>query len=154
MLIIGSKETALIRDGAVRVLSLSKPEEVDYWRDELKSNRRNRHEIELMTWGNHTSTLRGRADYGRSMFIIMRPAGDSVSNVSPKLRKAAPAASTFFRISNRSTRDLVNRSSLQTIRTSPLRMCSNGTPSLSYSVEESSKREACERASQADQRSR
>ena len=60
------QRTALIRDGAVRVLSLSKPEEVDYWRDELKSNRRNRHEIELMTWENHTSTLRGRADYGRS----------------------------------------------------------------------------------------
>jgi hypothetical protein len=60
------QRTALIRDGAVRVLSLSKPEEVDYWRDELKSNRRNSHEIELMTWGNHTSTLRGRTDYGRS----------------------------------------------------------------------------------------
>jgi hypothetical protein len=53
------QRTALIRDGAVRVLSLSKPEEVDYWRDELKSNRRNSHEIELMTWGNHTSTLAG-----------------------------------------------------------------------------------------------
>ena len=44
---------------------LSTPEEVDYWRDELKSNRRNSHEIELMTWGKHASTLRGRADYGR-----------------------------------------------------------------------------------------
>jgi hypothetical protein len=29
------KRTALIRDGAVRVLSLFRPEEVDYWRDEL-----------------------------------------------------------------------------------------------------------------------
>jgi ribosomal protein L16 Arg81 hydroxylase len=31
------KRTVLIRDGAVRLLSLFKPEEVDYWRDELKS---------------------------------------------------------------------------------------------------------------------
>ena len=59
------QRTALIRDGAVRVLSLSTPEEVDYWRDQLKSNRRNSHEIELMTWEKHASTLRGRADYGR-----------------------------------------------------------------------------------------
>ena len=59
------RRTALIRDGAVRVLSLSTPEEVDYWRDQLKSNRRNSQEIELMTWGKHASTLRGRADYGR-----------------------------------------------------------------------------------------
>ncbi len=58
------RKTALIRDGAVRVLSLSTPEEVDYWRDQLKSNRRNSREIELMTWGKHASTLRGRADYG------------------------------------------------------------------------------------------
>jgi hypothetical protein len=59
------RRTALIRDGAVRVLSLSTPEEVDYWREQLKSKRRNPHEIELMTWGKHASTLRGRADYGR-----------------------------------------------------------------------------------------
>jgi hypothetical protein len=59
------RRTALVRDGAVRVLSLSTPEEVDYWRDQLKSNRRNSQEIELMTWGKHASTLRGRADYGR-----------------------------------------------------------------------------------------
>ena len=59
------RRTALIRDGAVRVLSLSTPEEVDYWREQLKSKRRNQHEIELMTWGKHASTLRGRADYGR-----------------------------------------------------------------------------------------
>ena len=59
------KRTALVRDGAVRVLSLSTPEEVDYWRDQLKSNRRNSREIELMTWEKHASTLRGRADYGR-----------------------------------------------------------------------------------------
>jgi hypothetical protein len=39
------RRTALIRDGAVRVLSLSTPEEVDYWRDQLKSNRRNSHEL-------------------------------------------------------------------------------------------------------------
>ena len=43
------KRTALIRYGAVRVLSLFRPEEVDYWRDELKSNRRNSREIEMMT---------------------------------------------------------------------------------------------------------
>jgi hypothetical protein len=59
------KRTALIRDGAVRVLSLFTPEEVDYWRDELKSNRRNTREIELMTWARHAATLRGRAYYGR-----------------------------------------------------------------------------------------
>jgi hypothetical protein len=59
------KRTALIRDGAVRVLSLFRPEEVDYWRDELKSNRRNTREIELMTWAKHAATLRGRAHYGR-----------------------------------------------------------------------------------------
>ena len=59
------QRTALIRDGAVRVLSLSTPEEVDYWRDELKSNRRNSHETELMILVKHASTLRGRADYGR-----------------------------------------------------------------------------------------
>jgi hypothetical protein len=58
------ERTALIGDGAVRVLSLSTPEEVDYWREQLKSNRRNSHELELMTWAKHTSTLRGRADYG------------------------------------------------------------------------------------------
>ena len=58
------KRTALIRDGAVRVLSLFGSEEVDYWRDELKSNRRNTHEIELMTWAKHAATLRGRAHYG------------------------------------------------------------------------------------------
>jgi len=33
------QRTALIRDGAVRVLSLSTPEEVDYWRDQLKAHR-------------------------------------------------------------------------------------------------------------------
>jgi hypothetical protein len=59
------QRTAKVGDGAVRVLSLSTPEEVDYWRDQLKSYRRNSQEIELMTWGKHSSTLRGRADYGR-----------------------------------------------------------------------------------------
>ena len=59
------KRTALIRDGAVRLLSLFRPEEVDYWRDELKSNRRNTREIELMTWATNEATLRGRAHYGR-----------------------------------------------------------------------------------------
>ena len=59
------KRTALIRDGAVRVLSLFRPEEVDYWRDELKSHRRNSREIELMTWAKHAATLRGRVYYGR-----------------------------------------------------------------------------------------
>jgi hypothetical protein len=59
------KRTALIRDGAVRVLSLFRPEEVDYWRDELKLHRRNSREIELITWAKHAATLRGRAHYGR-----------------------------------------------------------------------------------------
>jgi hypothetical protein len=58
------KRTALIRDGAVRMLSLFRPEEVDYWRNELKSHRRNRREIELMTWAKHAVTLRGRTHYG------------------------------------------------------------------------------------------
>jgi hypothetical protein len=57
--------TVLIRGGAVRMLSLSGFEEVDYWRGELKSNRRNSREIELMTWVKNAVTLRGRADYGR-----------------------------------------------------------------------------------------
>jgi hypothetical protein len=47
------KRTALLRDGAVRLLPLSKPEEVDYWRDELKANRNNLHPIELLTWNGH-----------------------------------------------------------------------------------------------------
>jgi hypothetical protein len=59
------KRTALIRDGAVRVLSLFTPEEVDYWRDELKSHRRNSPEIELMTRARYSATLRGRTRYGR-----------------------------------------------------------------------------------------
>ena len=58
------KRTASIRNGAVRVLSLFRPEEVDYWRDELKSHRRNRREIEMMTWTKHAATLRGRAHDG------------------------------------------------------------------------------------------
>jgi hypothetical protein len=58
------KRTILIRDAAVRMLSLTGPEEVDYWRDELKSNRRNSREIELMTWAENAVTLRGRAHYG------------------------------------------------------------------------------------------
>ena len=59
------ERTVLIRDGAVRMLTLSGFEEVDYWRDELRSNRRNSREIELMTWAKNAVTLRGRADYGR-----------------------------------------------------------------------------------------
>jgi hypothetical protein len=59
------KRTVFIRDAAVRMLSLSEPEEVDYWRNELKSNRRNSREIELMTWAENAVTLRGRAQYGR-----------------------------------------------------------------------------------------
>ena len=59
------KRTALLRDGAVRLLSLGKAEEVDYWRHELKSNRRNPRPIELMTWSDQKTTLRGRAQYGR-----------------------------------------------------------------------------------------
>ena len=55
------KRTILIRDAAVRMLSLTGSEEVDYWRDELKSNRRNSREIELMTWAENAVTLRGRA---------------------------------------------------------------------------------------------
>jgi hypothetical protein len=58
------KRTALLWDGAVRVLSLGKAEEVDYWRDELKANRKNPREIELMTWTDQKTTLRGRAHYG------------------------------------------------------------------------------------------
>ena len=46
------------------MLSLSKPEEVDYWRDQLKWHRKNPREIELMTWSAHATTLRGRAQYG------------------------------------------------------------------------------------------
>ena len=59
------ERTVLIRDGAVRMLTLSGFEEVEYWRDELKSNRRNSREIELMTWAKNAVTLRGRANYGR-----------------------------------------------------------------------------------------
>ena len=59
------ERTALIRDGAVPMLTLSGFEEVDYWREELKSNRRNSREIELMTWARNAVTLRGRANYGR-----------------------------------------------------------------------------------------
>jgi hypothetical protein len=59
------KKTALIRGGVVRVISLFRPEEVDYWRDELKLHRRNSREIELMTWAKHAATLRGRVHYGR-----------------------------------------------------------------------------------------
>jgi hypothetical protein len=59
------KRTAVIGDGAVRMLSLFRSEEVDYWRAELKLNRRNSREIELITWAKHAATLRGRAHYGR-----------------------------------------------------------------------------------------
>ena len=59
------ERTVLIQDGAVRMLTLSGFEEVDYWREELKSNRRNSREIELMTWAKNAVTLRGRANYGR-----------------------------------------------------------------------------------------
>jgi len=46
------------------VLSLFTREEVDYWRDQLKLNRRNSCEIELITWATNEATLRGRAHYG------------------------------------------------------------------------------------------
>jgi hypothetical protein len=59
------KKTIFIRDAAVRMLPLTESEEVDYWRYELKSNRRNSREIELMTWAANAVTLRGRAQYGR-----------------------------------------------------------------------------------------
>ena len=59
------KRAVLIRDAAVRMISLSGSEEVDYWRNELKSNRRNSREIEMMTWAENAVTLRGRAHYGR-----------------------------------------------------------------------------------------
>jgi hypothetical protein len=58
------KRTALIRDGAVRVISLSGSAEVDYWRDRLKLTRGNAGKIELMTWARHATALRGRAHYG------------------------------------------------------------------------------------------
>ena len=64
------KRTVLIRDAAVRMLSLSGSEEVDYWRNELKSNRRNSREIELMTWAKNAVTLRGRAHYGRMDEVV------------------------------------------------------------------------------------
>jgi hypothetical protein len=59
------KRTALIQNGAVRVLSLCGSEEVDYWRDQFKSTRENKRKIELMTWERHATRLRGRAHYGR-----------------------------------------------------------------------------------------
>ena len=59
------KRAVLIRDAAVRMISLSGSEEVDYWRNEFKSNRRNSREIEMMTWAENAVTLRGRAHYGR-----------------------------------------------------------------------------------------
>jgi hypothetical protein len=59
------RKTALIRGCAVRVLSLFTHEEVDYWRDQLKLNRRNSREIELITWATNAATLRGRGHYGR-----------------------------------------------------------------------------------------
>jgi hypothetical protein len=58
------KRTALVRNGAVRVISLAGSEEVDYWRDQFKSARGNNRKIELMTWARHATTLRGRAYYG------------------------------------------------------------------------------------------
>jgi hypothetical protein len=52
------KKTALIRGGAVRVLSLFTREEVDYWRDQLKLNRRASREIALITWATNGARLR------------------------------------------------------------------------------------------------
>ena len=63
------KRTVLIRDAAVRMLSLSGSEEVDYWRNELKSNRRNSSEIELMTLAkkrSNSSRARTLRAHGRS----------------------------------------------------------------------------------------
>jgi hypothetical protein len=59
------KKTALIQNGAVRVLSLFGAEEVDYWRHQLKSSREGPRTIELMTWKRHAATLRGRVHYRR-----------------------------------------------------------------------------------------
>jgi hypothetical protein len=59
------KRTALVGNGAVRVISLAGSEEVDYWRDRFKSARANTRKIELMTWARHTTVLRGRVYYGR-----------------------------------------------------------------------------------------
>jgi hypothetical protein len=59
------KRTALVRNGAVRVISLAGSQEVDYWRDQFKSARGNARKIELMTWARHATVLRGRAHYGR-----------------------------------------------------------------------------------------
>ena len=53
----------MIRNGAVRIISLSGSEEVDFWRDRLKSSRGNTHKVELMTWARHGTTQRGRAEY-------------------------------------------------------------------------------------------
>jgi hypothetical protein len=57
------KKTALIRNGAVRVIALSGSAEVDYWRDRLRLTRGNARKIELMTWARHATTLRGRTHY-------------------------------------------------------------------------------------------
>jgi hypothetical protein len=58
------KRTAMVRNGAVRVISLAGAEEVDYWRDQFKSARGNTRKIELMTLARNATVLRGRAHYG------------------------------------------------------------------------------------------
>src|SRR5262249_27755988 len=58
------RKTALIGNGAVRVISLSGSEEVDFWRDRLESSRGNTHKIELTSWARHVATQRGRTHYG------------------------------------------------------------------------------------------
>jgi hypothetical protein len=58
------KRTALVRNGAVRIIPLAGSEEVDYWRDQFKLACGNARKIELMTWARHATTLRGRAHYG------------------------------------------------------------------------------------------
>jgi hypothetical protein len=58
------KRTALVQNGAVRVISLAGSKEVDYWRDQFKLVGGNTRKIELMTLAKNATVLRGRAHYG------------------------------------------------------------------------------------------
>ena len=113
------KRTILIRDAAVRMLPLTESEEVDYWRYELKSNRRNSREIELMTWAANAVTLRGRAHYGRMdefaeyVFQFNRTAEGKLSKCGAiafsKSEDRALARQVIDRFVAKTDRDSVNR---------------------------------------------
>ena len=60
----------MIGNGTVRVISLFRSEEVDFWRDRLKSSRGNTHKIELTTWARHATMQRGRAHYGGAGEVV------------------------------------------------------------------------------------